>query len=169
MAGYLENYGRDEQRRGRIRRRAIASVVVILVGVFTWWILYRWDKLEIVRQPRIARFAQRLRNHNQERLVRGFFTLLGQGDWKGAYAMWGCTDSRPCPAYPASSFAEDWVSQSAIRDARIVASRSCGSGVIVTVNVSGNRQEYLWVQRSDSAIAFSPFGDVCDVPVIRAQ
>ena len=36
-------------------------------------------------------------------------------------------------------------------------SRSCGSGVIVTVDSGPNQEDALWVQRSDLTIGFSPY------------
>jgi hypothetical protein len=44
-----------------------------------------------------------------------------------------------------------------VSHARITRSRSCGSGVILTVDMGKNRQEKLWVQRDDLSLAFSPF------------
>jgi len=39
----------------------------------------------------------------------------------------------------------------------ITKSRSCGSGVIVTLVPGKNQEEALWVQRSDLTIGFSPY------------
>jgi hypothetical protein len=44
-----------------------------------------------------------------------------------------------------------------VSKARIARSRSCGSGVILTVDLPASRQEKLWVQRDDLTIGFSPF------------
>ena len=38
---------------------------------------------------------------------------------------------------------------------RVVKSRSCGSGVILTVE-TGSRQEKLWVERKNLTLGFSP-------------
>jgi hypothetical protein len=54
---------------------------------------------------------------------------------------------------------QDWGPDSArnIRSFVIPKSRSCGTGVIVTVDFGGGQPEALWVQRSDLTIGFSPF------------
>ena len=55
---------------------------------------------------------------------------------------------------------EDWGPKSARADVgayHIKKSRSCGSGVIVTVDFGKNQQEKLWVERDDLTIGFSPW------------
>ena len=39
---------------------------------------------------------------------------------------------------------------------RISRSRSCGSGVLLTIDYGSNRQEKLWVERRDMSIGFPP-------------
>jgi len=55
---------------------------------------------------------------------------------------------------------EDWGPNSGRSDLsnfRISKSRSCGSGVILTVDFGQNHQDKLWVERQDMSIGFSPF------------
>jgi hypothetical protein len=40
---------------------------------------------------------------------------------------------------------------------RIVKSRLCGSGVILTVQTGAAEPERLWVQRSDRTLGYSPW------------
>jgi hypothetical protein len=140
MAAYLANYGAGEEQRERtIRRLIITAIVLLVVG----GILYFF-----------------LKNFRQERQARKFFELLAKQDYKTAYAMWGCTDAKPCRDYPFQNFLDDWGPNSAHKNARsyhIKRSRSCGSGVILTVDFGGSQEDKLWVERGDLTIGFSPW------------
>lgn len=140
MAGYLANYGAgDEQREKLIRRLIIAAAVVVVAG----GILYYF-----------------LKDFRQERQTRSFFALLEKREYQAAYELWGCTEAKPCRDYPFKDFMEDWGPKSARADVgsyHIKKSRSCGSGVIVTVDFGKNQQEKLWVERDDLTIGFSPW------------
>ena len=72
--------------------------------------------------------------------------------------MFGCTEAKPCRYYPFEKFMEDWGPNSGrggFEGARITRSRSCGSGVLLTVDY-GKNQEKLWVERQDMSIGFPP-------------
>lgn len=137
MAGYLDHYGAGEERREKIfKTAAIALAVLILVGGPLLFIFH---------------------NIRQENQVKRFFQLLEAHQYKEAYALWGCTDAHPCTGYSMQSFMEDWGPDKANpQNFRIERSRSCGSGVILTVAFGNNRKERLWVQRDDLTIGFSP-------------
>jgi hypothetical protein len=55
---------------------------------------------------------------------------------------------------------QDWGPQSAragrIANYQISRSRSCGSGVVLTID-TGGEPEYLWVEKRDLVISFSPY------------
>ena len=141
MAGYLANYGvGDEQREKNIRRLIIIAIVAVAAaGVLFFF----------------------LKNFRQEQQARKFFQLLEKHDYAGAYALWGCTEAKPCRDYPFKNFIDDWGPQSQrveIGPYRIKKSRSCGSGVILTVEFGKKQQEEkLWVERDDLTIGFSPW------------
>ena len=137
MAGYLDTYGAGDERRIRIIKTIVWTVVAIIV----------------IGGPLVFIFH----NYRQEGQVKTFFRLLGEHNYPAAYALWGCTAKTPCTGYPMSSFLEDWGPQRDTSHARISRSRSCGSGVILTVDMDKGRQEKLWVQRDDLTIGFSPF------------
>jgi len=137
MAGYLDTYGAGEERREKI----IKIVVLSIIGVV------------VIGGPLLFIFH----NYRQEGQVKQFFRLLEQHNYQAAYALWGCTDKNPCTGYPMASFLEDWGPQKDVSKPRITRSRSCGSGVILTVDMDKGRQEKLWVQRDDLTIGFSPF------------
>ena len=143
MPGYLDRYGEGhEQRAKRNRLIVIAVLGVLLVGGGLYF---------------------GLRNYRQKSRVKEFIGMLQKGDYAGAYRLWGCTESKPCPAYPFTKFMEDWGPQSPnarIPSFEIAKSRACGSGVIVSVNLGGNREERFWVENRDMTIGYSPWS-VC--------
>ena len=140
MPGYLAQYGEGEEQREKIIRWIVISVVLVSV---TGSILYFF-----------------LKNYKQENQARTFFNLLEKHDYQGAYATWGCTEAAPCRDYAFNTFMEDWGPKSSRADISsysIRKSRSCGSGVILTVDFGKNQQEKLWVERRDLTIGFSPW------------
>ncbi len=137
MAGYLEQYGKGDERREKVIKWAVYSLIALVV----------------VGGPLLFIFH----NFRQEQQVKKFFELLAAKDYKAAYALWGCTDASPCSGYSMQSFMEDWGPAKANpSNFRIAKSRSCGSGVILTVDFDKGREEKLWVQRDDLIIGFSP-------------
>ena len=156
MAGYLDQYGAGDERRERRNRWLIIAGGVALVALILWWFLYGWDKSEVVREPHIARMVQKLRHHSQEGEVREFLELVRNRQYEAAYKVWG-----PNKDYPLNKFMEDWGSQRTIGSFEITGSRSCGSGVVVTVQLQNGPQENLWVQNADRTIGYSPFAGGC--------
>jgi hypothetical protein len=141
MAGYLEQYGAGEQQRERrgkiVKIVAIALVAVVLISGALFFNFH---------------------NFREERQVKQFLSHLNARDYKAAYALFGCTDASPCRYYPFDKFMEDWGPSSGhpgYGEARITRSRSCGSGVLLTVDYGQSRQEKLWVEK-DMSIGFPP-------------
>ena len=141
MAGYLDHYGAGDERREKvIRTVALSLITVVVVGgaLFLFFKTFR-----------------------QEGQVKRFFELVSRHDYQQAYALWGCTDTKPCRDYPFTEFMKDWGPQSPRADVapyHVLKSRACGSGVIVTADFGKNReQEKFWVQREDLVIGFSPW------------
>jgi hypothetical protein len=138
MAGYLDAYGAgDERREKTIKTVVLTLVLAVIAGGILFYVFH---------------------NYRQERQAKRFFEFLGAGQYREAYALWGCTEAKPCRDYPLAEFMRDWGPQNrgAVRGWSITRSRSCGSGVILTVQ-GGNNQEKLWVQRDDLTIGFSPW------------
>lgn len=138
MAGYLDQYGAGEERREKIiKLLALSLITLAVMGGILFFIFH---------------------NYSQERVVKRFFERLQAHDYQGAYEMWVSTpDDRR--SYPYQAFLRDWGPQGDHPDVsnfRITKSRSCGSGVILTVDFGKNQQEKLWVQRNDLTIGFSP-------------
>ncbi len=134
MAGYLDRYGEGDERRSRIFKILAASVLAVLIGGGSLFFVFH--------------------NYRQERQASQFFEMLQQKKYEGAWKLWGTT------TYPLKDFLTDWGPQSGHADVggyRISKSRSCGTGVILTVDFDKGQQEKLWVQREDLVIGFSPW------------
>jgi len=139
MAGYLDQYGAGEERRGKIIKTVVISLVLLVVIGGSLLFVFH--------------------NYREERQVKEFFSQLGSHNYKAAYALFGCTDAKPCRYYPFEKFMEDWGPNSGHTDfenAHITRSRSCGSGVLLTVDLGKNQQQKLWVERQDMSIGFPP-------------
>ncbi len=138
MAGYLDQYGAGEERRLKIIRNVVIAVVAL--GIVAAVLVFVFH------------------NYRQEQQVKTFFDLLERHDYQAAYSMWVRTDSDR-KGYPFDAFMRDWGPQGPHPDVagfRIARSRSCGTGVILTVNFPKSQQEKLWVQRDNMTIGFSP-------------
>lgn len=140
MAGYLDKYGAGEEQREKLIKRLVLSVLAILILGGALFFTFK--------------------NYRQEKQVKYFFEVLRKGDYQSAYRLWGCTETKPCRDYQFDKFMEDWGPKSIRSDMeapRITKSRSCGTGVILTVDLAKDRQEKLWVERDDLTIGFSPW------------
>ena len=139
MAGYLEQYGAGDERRGKIIKISVISILTLaLAGGALFFIFH---------------------NYREESRVKQFYALLKAKDYKGAYALFGCTDTTPCRGYAFEKFQEDFgpnTGHDDLSNVRISRSRTCGSGVLLTVEYGTNKQEKLWVERHDMSIGFPP-------------
>jgi hypothetical protein len=138
MAGYLDNYGESDGRREKIfKYTALMLVTNLVVGGF----LYFWFK-----------------NYPQERQAKRFFEALAGQNYRAAYALWGCAEESRCPDYPFTAFMEDWgPGERDPKTYRVLRSRSCGSGVILTVDTGRPDQDKLWVEREELTMGYSPY------------
>jgi hypothetical protein len=138
MAGYLDQYGAGDERRAALIKRSIYIAVALIVFTVLPWYLFK--------------------NHTQERRVKDFLDLLRKHDYTAAYQAWGCGDPKACDGYPYDRFLDDWGEKSSadLNVLRIEDSESCGSGVMLTVRASRDRQDTLWVEKSTGIISFAP-------------
>jgi hypothetical protein len=138
MAGYLDQYGAGDERRATIVKRIVLSVAGVIVFIALPWYLFK--------------------NHAQERVVKDFLGLVRKHDYATAYKAWGCGDPSACSGYPYDRFLEDWGEKSSVdpKLLRIEDSESCGSGVMLTVRASRDRQDTLWVEKSNGIVSFAP-------------
>jgi hypothetical protein len=140
MAGYLDQYGAGEERRNRIIIRSVAGFLIAVIVVALGWYLFL--------------------NHHQESVVKTFVAALKRGDTQGAYRIWGCTSSHPCPDYPYDKFLSDWGPGPNGPDLSVIGltdSEECNNAVMLTLRVNRNRTEQLWLDRGSDLISFAPF------------
>jgi hypothetical protein len=144
MSSYLEAYGAAEQHRARILRVVKISSIVLACVLVIGLVLYGIFK-----------------NRGEEQRAKTFLALLDARNYQAAYAMWGCTDSHPCPDYSFAKFQEDWGPQSGHTGpaaAHIGMSQSCGSGVLIRLDYKASQEPVsLWVERDSGIISFSPW------------
>ena len=144
MSGYLEAYGAAEQQRARVIAIIKASSIILASLLVVGLILYGVFK-----------------NYSEEQRAKTFLGLLDAHNYPAAYAMWGCTDSHPCPDYPFAKFQEDWGPKSGHANesaAHVGLSQSCGTGVLIRLDYKGSEQPVsLWVERDSGTISFAPW------------
>lgn len=134
MAGYLDTYGVADQRRERIVKVSLISVVsavlIVTIGYFT------------------------LRTHSQEKVMDRFFTDLGHRQYMDAYKLWGCPEQ--CRLYSMDEFLKDWGPSgkySNPSDFKVEHVDYCDAGVVFDV-VYPNDEFGLWVNRSTDYVSF---------------
>jgi hypothetical protein len=100
------------------------------------------------------------RDFGEERRAKHFLELVQKKDYKGAYALWGCTDEKPCTQYPFPEFMKDWGPESGLPNAdqaRISDFKGCQGGVISTVHTANQKDILLWVDRRSGEVGFAPW------------
>ena len=139
MADYLAEFGvKDQQRETRNKRIVLTVLSLAIVGGLIWY------------------FA---RTFNEERAVKRFVSLLESQDYKGAYAMWGCTDQAPCRDYKFESFMQDWGPKSPYAkpdEIGITLAEVCGNSVWVTVKTPKTDELGLSVDQDTRQLSFTP-------------
>ena len=94
-------------------------------------------------------------NRAEQSAVNRFFHFLAAKDYKAAYAMFGCTDAKPCREYPLKSFTEDWGAVD-VTGYDVLSGESCGSGVIVDVDAGKAGDKKIWVERKGQVLGWLP-------------
>lgn len=134
----------DDARARRRRNRIIAGVIIGLILAF---------------------FAYHYRNFPQRHLADKFFTALQQQNFEQAFAIWNHDpDWKQHPekfsTYSYGDFQRDWGTSSEwgiIKSHQIDCSYASGSGAIIQVTVNQRAEHaYVWVDKSDTTIHFSP-------------
>jgi hypothetical protein len=140
MASYLEGYGETQARRSRkLRWLIITPIVLIVLGTVLYF---------------------KFRDYPEHRRAAQFLEFLQKKDYKAAYALWGCTDQKPCPQYTFDKFMEDWGPTGPFKNpeqAHIAENKGCKGGVISLVRTPGQEDVQLWVDRRTEEIGFAPW------------
>jgi hypothetical protein len=144
MAGYLEGYGEGEERRAKITRTILIGLVLTLVvGTASYF---------------------GFRNFGKRQKLDRFIELLQQKDYKGAHALWGCTDETPCRDYSFDRFLRDWGPESPAANAataRVVNRATCGgifdvTGILRIYHFDPDYEVSLWVDAQVGHVGFAP-------------
>ena len=129
----------------RKRRTLLISglVALVLVASFLWFF---WD-------------------WPQEHRINQFFAAIEGGDMPKAFGIWNHDPdwqqhTQQYTAYSYGRFESDWGHASDwgdIKQHKITMSKSVGSGVVVGVEVNGQKTPvFLWVQKNTKTLGFSP-------------
>jgi hypothetical protein len=140
---YLDDYGVGVERRHRMIKISLLTLLGLLVLAGILWF--------------------RFRNFREDQAVDRFFAALRNKDYQGAYVFWGCTVDHPCRDYSFEKFMEDWGPKSPHADLaamQITETKSCSGGIIKFVKFPNDQVE-LWVDRSTKYIGFAPW-PVCN-------
>lgn len=141
MAGYLEDYGVQDARRGKIIKR----IVIIGLGtVATALVLF------LV-----------FRNFSERRVANAFLDAVKSKNYQQAYEKWGCTAAAPCRDYKFEKFMEDWGPNGVYKrvdEANYTIEDVCGPGVVFTLVIPGTEEPVgIYVNRTDRVVSYAPW------------
>ena len=138
MAGYLDQYGAGDERRMKIIKTLVISLVTLAV-------LGGSPSSFFTITSRSAR-PSASSSGSRRRITRAR-TSYG---WRARTTAAGILSHPSCRTGVRRAGTPD------VAGYKISKSRSCGNGVILTVDFAKGQQEKLWVQREDLVIGFSP-------------
>jgi hypothetical protein len=145
MSGFLESYGQADAKRERKLKRALLAVLAAgVLSLGGWWFI---------------------RDYREKQQVSLFLKLIGEHKYEDAYRLWGCDPARPCRDYNMEKFLEDWGPKSPygnVAKARVRRTRSCQEGVIQILEYAPGDEVFLYVDRQNRHISYSPFGYCVD-------
>lgn len=137
MGSYLQQYGVEEQKRGRIIKWIVVSFTAAVILALGGYFFYH--------------------NYPEKQVVKHFLGEVNSQNYKSAYADWGCTAQHPCRNYDFNRFLQDWgPDKKAQSPWKIASVDGCKSFVTVNVQAAGTELESLAVQRSDSSLGYAP-------------
>jgi hypothetical protein len=137
MAGFLDEYGAGDERRERIVKLILVSVVVVAVLSGLLYFFFR--------------------NYRQEQAAKRFFQLLEAHNYQTAYDMWVSSDSERA-GYPMNEFLKDWGPQAMdLHNFTIMDAESCGNSVIVDADLGPAGDKKVWINRQTLELGFGPY------------
>jgi hypothetical protein len=135
MGSYLQTYGVDEERRGRVIKRIVIAAASVVAVVALGYLFFH--------------------NFPESRKVKRFLADVNAHDYKSAYREWGCTDQSPCPNYDFGRFMNDWGAKAG-SSWSVASTDSCVTFLTVNVQAPGSELQSLAVQRNDDSLGFAP-------------
>ena len=135
MGSYLQEYGAGEERRNRVIRNIILSVIAVLI---LWWVLYLI-----------------FHNYPAKQTVKHFLNEVNGQKYQQAYADWGCSATTPCPNYDFHRFMDDWGVKTT-SPWKIVNVDGCKTFVTINVRAGSTQLQSLGVERGTQSLMFAP-------------
>jgi hypothetical protein len=138
VGSYLQQYGAGEEKRNRVLKVTVTSLIAILViALVGYWIF---------------------KDYPEKQKAKRFLAEVNAHDYQAAYQEWGCTTQHPCPNYDYKRFVEDWTGagQKTSGNWNIESTDSCRSFLTVNVRAPGTDLQSLAIQRSDHSLSFAP-------------
>jgi hypothetical protein len=138
MGGYLENYGEGDERRIRVIKMIVFSVIGLIVLSLGAYLF--------------------LHDYSEKQTVKRFLADLNSKQYENAYRDWGCTASHPCPNYSYSRFMDDWgpAKTAATSPWKIASVDGCKMFVTVNVQADGRELQSLSVARQNNELGYAP-------------
>jgi hypothetical protein len=137
----IYNFAKARKRRNII----ITLLVSALVIACLLWVFWDWPQ-----EHRVNQFFDAIESHN---LPKAFAIWNNDPNWEQHPEKYA--------TYNYGRFENDWGHSSDwgdIKSHKIVMAKTTGSGVVVGVQVNGQKTPvFLWVQRSNDTLGFSPF------------
>jgi len=133
-SSYLEGYGVEDERRGRIIRYLIFGVGIVLVlALLGYWML---------------------RDYSEKQVAKTFLAELNEHNYQVAYSTW-CP--KPCEHYDYARFAVDWGADKKTSPPwKIDSTDSCKAFLTVNVTADGAELQSLSVERGTHVLSFAP-------------
>lgn len=138
MAGYLDEYGVAEARRGRIIKKIVLwGTLLAVVGLSGYFYFRTWG---------------------EERRISQFVSLLKEQKFQEAYGLWDSPETRRY--YTPEKFIEDWGQSGTYKNPAALAIQEidvCNEGVVFDIAYPGMDNFGLWVARDTKVISFAPW------------
>jgi hypothetical protein len=136
MGTYLQQYGVEDERRGRMIKRIIIALAILIVLAIAAYLFFH--------------------NYSEKRTASRFLDQVNAHNYREAYREWGCTEQHPCPNYDFNRFMEDWGPKAAAGPWKIASTDSCKSFLTVNVQAPNAQLQSLSVERDNLGLSFAP-------------
>jgi hypothetical protein len=144
MSTYLQSYGEGDERRGKIIKILVLTVVGILLLVWIGYLVFH--------------------DYSEKRTVQHFLDQVNARQFQQAYTDWGCTDKTPCPNYDYQRFLRDWGPEKQFTSPwKVVSLDGCKQFVTINVQAGGSELQSLAVERGSNTVMYAPSAE-CQEP-----
>ena len=137
MGSFFQQYGVEEERRNRVVKVVVLSVLSLLILTLVGYLI--------------------LHDYSEKQVAKRFLGQVNEHNYQQAYREWGCTSAHPCPNYDYQRFLNDWGPQAKAGSPwKITSTDSCRAFLTINVQANGIEPQSLSVQRSDKSLGFAP-------------